>query len=1444
MKSNGKSSTPIIAAHTKKNNGQKPAPPSNGNSNGRQARVSRVSSKATDKLKSLILERISDGILAFDSEMNCVYVNERAGEILGREPQTLLGKNFWEEDPQSTGTPFADACQRALEMQTIVPFDGYFPASDTWFEGRVYPSKDGLSVLINKQEKRDDRSEKSEEGILEGSQFPAQNPNPVMRFTHDGKLLYANSAAAPLLKVWKEQTESGIPTKLYDLLQVVVKTGSNTEIELENQGRTYACLLVPIPESGYVNLYFNDITERKLAQESVHALIHQTTTGITRTDLDGKFLFVNQAFCEMLGFSDSELIGKTIWEISHTADLAKNKRLFERILTDEEPYQLEKRLVRRNGSTLWVTVGTSPLRDAAGQICAAVSIIVDITRRKRAEESLLDSARHTLYLSSLSDALRPLSSTSQIEIEATRILGMQLKANRVAYAVIQADGTAGIRNNYVDGVADMTGEFNLSEHMSNEMLMKFRAGRTMITSDAGSIPKNSEPLAVTQEATSLRTQVVIPLIRDGELVATLFVQKLQAHDWKNDEIHLMEETAERMQTAMERARAERDLRESEKRFRILSNTVPSMVWSTTPDGTIQYLNEHWHNYTGLTTEESILHWSELLLHPDDYEQCMAAWNHALKTVPDEYVNEVRYRRYDGEYRWFQSRAIAARDENGNVTAWYGVTTDIHDRMQKQQELQEIINRTPFMLTHGSRDLRYKFVSRAYAEMIGRTPEEVAGKPIIEVVGEQAFNIIAPYIEQVLQGKRVEYEVEIPFERGGTPSLHIVYVPDYDEQGNVVGWFGSITNVTERKRSERAMIKFVRQQTALYHLTDQLHTADTLADIFDSSLQAMLSALQCDRASILLFDASQKIRFVAWHGLSDEYRKATDGHSPWKYGEKNPKPIYYDTIDASDLSDALKAVIAKEGIHSLAFIPLISNGTLIGKFMVYFNTPHTFSESELDLGQTIARQLAAGVDRKRAEESLRVSEEKYRRIVETANEGVWEIDKDTRTLFVNSLMAEMLGYTAEEMIGRSVFEFLLPEDLSEAKRRLEHAKHGGSARAAEFRYRRKDNSVVWLVATNTPKLDEQGNFLGAFAMMSDVTERKQAEEALRQSEERFSRFMEHLPGLAWIKDVEGRYVYANAAAEKAFNTPQDKLYGKTDQEVFPPEIASQFERNDEQALIEGNGIHVMEMLEQQDGILHHSLVTKFPIPGLDGKTILIGGTAFDITERIQMEDALRQARKQAEETADRMARLQEVTASLAGSTIPAQLAELILEQGTRAAGAVTGILVEALTNGQELKTIAALGYPEGTVRTQPLPLSESTPMSDCIRTRRAVWIRSQEDFAAQYPPFAEAGRDIGIQAVVALPLIVGDRTLGGLAFSFAEQHEFLLEERGFFLAVAQQCAQGLERARAEEARRESEERYRAIINQATAGIVRKDANGKLLFVNQAFCDMLGYNQCSL
>ena len=136
-------------------------------------------------------------------------------------------------------------------------------------------------------------------------------------------------------------------------------------------------------------------------------------------------------------------------------------------------------------------------------------------------------------------------------------------------------------------------------------------------------------------------------------------------------------------------------------------------------------------------------------------------------------------------------------------------------------------------------------------------------------------------------------------------------------------------------------------------------------------------------------------------------------------------------------------------------------------------------------------------------------------------------------------------------------------------------------------------------------------------------RRQAELALRESEQRFARFMRHLPGLAWIKDLQGRYMYANDAALKAFRTRRDDLYGKTDQEVFPPDVAEQFRENDRRAgQRDGHTDH--RDLEHDDGLLHHSIVSKFPIPGWDDQAALVGGMAVDITELIRAEEAIRES----------------------------------------------------------------------------------------------------------------------------------------------------------------------------------------------------------------------------
>jgi PAS domain S-box-containing protein len=123
---------------------------------------------------------------------------------------------------------------------------------------------------------------------------------------------------------------------------------------------------------------------------------------------------------------------------------------------------------------------------------------------------------------------------------------------------------------------------------------------------------------------------------------------------------------------------------------------------------------------------------------------------------------------------------------------------------KEAELEAIINRTPFMLTRCSRDRRYRFVSLAYAKMLGRTPEEIAGRAIVEIIGEKGLRTISPYIEKVLKGQTVDFETEVPYRDVEAPCVHCVYTPDRDSKGKVIGWFASITDITRRKLAETAL----------------------------------------------------------------------------------------------------------------------------------------------------------------------------------------------------------------------------------------------------------------------------------------------------------------------------------------------------------------------------------------------------------------------------------------------------------------------------------------------------------------------------------------------------------------------------------------------------------------------------------------------------------------
>jgi PAS domain S-box-containing protein len=154
----------------------------------------------------------------------------------------------------------------------------------------------------------------------------------------------------------------------------------------------------------------------------------------------------------------------------------------------------------------------------------------------------------------------------------------------------------------------------------------------------------------------------------------------------------------------EHERVEEALRASEDRFRFLAETIPSIVWTAAPDGTITYANRRWLDYCGISAEQNARQWPELVLHPDDRERCVAEWSAALRSGRP-YEVEVRNRRHDGVYRWFVTRAVPLRDATGRVASWFGVTTDIHDQKVLETQLREADRRKDEFLATLAHELR-------------------------------------------------------------------------------------------------------------------------------------------------------------------------------------------------------------------------------------------------------------------------------------------------------------------------------------------------------------------------------------------------------------------------------------------------------------------------------------------------------------------------------------------------------------------------------------------------------------------------------------------------------------------------------------------------------------------------------------------------------------------
>jgi PAS domain S-box-containing protein len=273
----------------------------------------------------------------------------------------------------------------------------------------------------------------------------------------------------------------------------------------------------------------------------------------------------------------------------------------------------EIRIRRRDGQERWISVTAQvhfPDGPSAGRM---IGLIGDITERKRTEIALRESEERQAFLLTLSDALRPLADAIEIQETAARIVCSHLKASRVGYAEDRGDGkTVTITRQFADDVPPVEGSYRNRDY--GEMLLKeLRAGHTVVRNDLANDLTLTEAEKATDAVLQLGAAVKIPVVKAGRLVAVLFVHYKQAHQFSSQELALLVEVAERIWAAIERAKIEAKLRDSEERLRKLAETLESEVRARTKE-----LEER--NAEVLLQAETVQTLSSSLMHVQDDER--------------------------------------------------------------------------------------------------------------------------------------------------------------------------------------------------------------------------------------------------------------------------------------------------------------------------------------------------------------------------------------------------------------------------------------------------------------------------------------------------------------------------------------------------------------------------------------------------------------------------------------------------------------------------------------------------------------------------------------------------------------------------------------------------------------------------------------------------------
>lgn len=725
----------------------------------------------------------------------------------------------------------------------------------------------------------------------------------------------------------------------------------------------------------------------------------------------------------------------------------------------------------------------------------------------------------------------------------------------------------------------------------------------------------------------IKAKIAIPIFIDQKLWGLLSIHHCNyPRHWLTEEIDFMEHLAIHLEVAIQQSllveqlqenltsqvqqkhiqlqQTQSALTESEQRFQIMADHAPVLIWMAGLDGFCDYFNQTWLDFTGKTLEEEMGNgWTELV-HPDDLEHCLGTYISAFEKQQSFQV-EYRLRRFDGEYRWLLDTGIPRYGENKEFLGYIGSCIDINDRKMAESAIRDSEERLNLAL-EGSGDGLWDwdivtgtvYYSPRWCEMLGYSRDEL--EPTVQTWA----NLLHPHekdrvmslLSQHLADSSVPYRLDY---RLRCDNGQWKWIANYgkvvmrDGQGNPLRMVGTHRDISQRKQTEIALKQSeFRFQSFMKYAPLMTCISDEKGRLIYGN-EAMLSLIQKRKTEAegqMIDDILPPILTEVCHQMDRE------------------------VLRTGEVSQTLQMLPQMDGSQSYF---------LLHKFPIFL------SETQRWIG-------GIGIDvtqKYQVEEALRQSEEQFRQVTENIDQVFSLLDKSGKMLYISSAYETIWGRSCESVYEdpTSWAESIHTNDRLRVLNAFEQHIYQGKSFDEVYRIVRPDQEIRWVKAKSVILYDERGDIHRFVGTGQDITEIKQAEEALQQSEENYRMLINNLHAGVVVHAPDTSIFLANQTACDLLGLTMDQLLGKT---AIDPDWYFLGEDGEKLAPSKYPVNQILETRQPLKNFVigikkptHLSLVwvlvNGFPEQDQGGKLKQIIITFINITSRKKVQDALQQ-----------------------------------------------------------------------------------------------------------------------------------------------------------------------------------------------------------------------------